>query len=243
MTPRQKGIIAILAAANVVVILSLVMLARGFLSPSNSPPQGGAVGRLPSPPPADSLPSPPPADSFPSPPPAGGTEGGLRLPRLVGMETCLETAQWNSAQVSGQAVTQGALARDLQWRAARCLAQAELVGAATLTPDGVLRFEIIYPLVPGQAADDAAQSVWTVFDIALALKREENVCRRAVYQAYREGCAVFTWVEVTVLALGAQADTRICAAVSAMDVVAFGAGELSEEEFVERVIYVSGTDN
>jgi hypothetical protein len=159
------------------------------------------------------------------------------------METCLETAQWNSVQVSGEAVTQGALARDLQWRAAQCLARAKLVGTATLTPDGALRFEVVYPLVPGQVADEAAQSVWTVFDIALALKRQEDVCRRAVYQAYREDCAVFTRVEVAVLALGAQADTWICATASAVDLAAFGAGELSEEEFIERVVYVSGADD
>ncbi len=94
-----------------------------------------------------------------------------------------------------------------------------------LTPGGPLRFEIAYSLAPGQTADEAAQLVWAALDVALALDEGE--------------CGSFTQVEVTILARGVQADTQVNASVSAADLVAFGAGELSEDEFVERVVYTT----
>jgi len=112
-----------------------------------------------------------------------------------------------------------------EWRATQLLAQAGLGGTVTLTPDGLLRFGITYPLAPHQTADDAAQLVWTAFDIALALREQE------------EACAAFSQVEVTVLAHDDQTNTQISASVSTTDLIAFGAGELSEAEFIARVTY------
>jgi hypothetical protein len=114
-----------------------------------------------------------------------------------------------------------------QWKAAKLLTHTELDGAVTLTPGGTLRFDITYSLAPGQVADEAAQSIWLAFDIALALVEEE--------------CDFFTQIEVVVLAQGNQTVTRISARVSTADLVAFDAGELSEDEFTQRVTYqVSG---
>jgi hypothetical protein len=163
MTARQKRIVAILAIADVVVTLALIVL----------------VTR--------------PSDTSTSPPPRPHTPA---LPQ----QTC-------------------------QWRAAQLLARAGLGGTVALTPDGPLRFEIAYPLAPGQAADEAAQSVWAAFDVALALREQA------------EQCATFTRVEVTVLAHASQSDAQISASVSAADLAAFGAGELSEDAFIERVTY------
>jgi len=116
-----------------------------------------------------------------------------------------------------------------QWKATQLLAQAGLGGTVALTPGGPLRFEIAYSLVPGQTADEAAQLVWAALDVALALDEGE--------------CGSFTEVEVTILAQSNQADVftswQIKASVSAADLAAFGAGELSEDEFVERVVYTT----
>jgi hypothetical protein len=163
MTPRQKGIIAILAVADVVVALALVVLVTR--------PSGTSTSPLPRP----------------------------HTPTLP-QQTC-------------------------QWRATQLLARAGLGGTVALMPAGPLRFEITYPLAPDQTADEAAQSVWTVFDVALALQEQG------------EECATFTRVEVTILAHSGQTDTQISASVSTADLVAFGAGELSEDAFIERVTY------
>ena len=104
------------------------------------------------------------------------------------------------------------------------LAQVGLGGTVVLTPDGLLRFEIVYPLPPGETDDEAAQLVWIAFDVALTLRE-------------RDSCGSLTRVEVTIIAQSSQADTQISASVSAADLEAFGVGELSEDEFIERVAY------
>ena len=120
---------------------------------------------------------------------------------------------------------------DCQWEAAQMLAQTGSAGTVALTPDGSLCFEITRSLLPDETADEAAQLVWVAFDVALALQERE--CE-------------FTWVEITVLAVRLnangqaqddQSDARIGASVSADDLAAFGAGELGEDEFIERVTY------
>lgn len=77
--------------------------------------------------------------------------------------------------------------------------------------------------------------VWAAFDVVLALQE----------QAVDE-CSSLTWVEVTILAVrpdahgeaqSSQADMWISARVSAGDLAAYGAGELSEDGFIERVAY------
>jgi hypothetical protein len=112
-----------------------------------------------------------------------------------------------------------------QWKVTHMLAQAGLGGTVALTSDGSLRFEIVHPLQPGATADDVAQLVWLAFDVALAAQEQGDECSR------------FTQVEVAILVQSDQADTQIQASVSAADLAAFGAGELTETEFIERVAY------
>ncbi len=106
-----------------------------------------------------------------------------------------------------------------QLEAAQALSQAGVGGTVVLLPAGQLCFEIPYSLAPGEMPDQAAQLAWPVFDAVSAL---------------REGECEFTSVEVVILAQGSVA-YRIEAKVGAADLVAFYAGELSEDEFVERV--------
>jgi len=122
---------------------------------------------------------------------------------------------------------------ECQWEAAQMLAQSGLGGTVMLTSDGSLCFEITYSLPPDETVDEAAQLVWTAFDVALALQEQ--------------GCE-FTWVKATVLAIqpdargeaeGDQSGALISASVGTDDLLAFGAGELSEEEFSGRVTYAT----
>jgi len=115
------------------------------------------------------------------------------------------------------------------WDATQLLAQAGLGGTATLNRDGVLRFEIACPCAPGQTADEVAQLAWVAFDVALALSEDDE-------------CSSFNQVAVSITS---QTDHGACpyywqvsASVSMADLVAFSAGELSEDEFVERVTYM-----
>lgn len=120
-----------------------------------------------------------------------------------------------------------ALQQACQWRATQLLADAGLGGTATLTPDGPLQLRISYPLAHGKTVDEAAQSVWTAFDVALALHEQAAKC------------AIFTAVEITILAHNDQPDTQIDASVSVEDLAAFHAGELGEDVFIERVTYTT----
>jgi hypothetical protein len=163
MTPRQKRIIAILAVADIVVILALMVLVT---HPAGTDPSSLSASHTPTTP----------------------------------QQTC-------------------------QWQATQLLARAGLGGTVTMAPDGPLRFEIAHPLAPGQTADEAAQSAWTAFDVALALWEQQ------------EACAIFTRVEVTILAHDTQTETQINVSVSQADLLAFDAGELSEDQFIERVSY------
>jgi hypothetical protein len=108
---------------------------------------------------------------------------------------------------------------DCQWSATQLLAQVGLGGTVMLTADGALDLNITYPLAPGQVTDDAAQEIWTAFDVALAL--------------HEQGCSSFTQIRITILAH----DTQIDASVSTSDLIAYSADELSQEEFIERVTY------
>lgn len=170
MTSKQKRIIAALAVANTIVVLTLVVLVT---RPSVTAP---------------SLPSHSHTPTLPHTP-------------ALSQESC-------------------------QWKATQLMAQAGLGGTVALTPGGPLCFEIACTLAPGQTADEAAQLVWTAFDVALALDEDE--------------CDLFTEVEVAILAQGIQTDTHISASVSAADLAALSAGELSENEFIEHVTYTTG---
>ena len=110
---------------------------------------------------------------------------------------------------------------DCQWWATQRLAREGLAGRVTLVPDGPLRFEIIYPPdLTGWETESShsAQAVWTAFDIALESPNE---------------CPTFTRVEVTIVA----PEPQIHASVRTLDLVALSTGELSENEFIERVTY------
>lgn len=105
-----------------------------------------------------------------------------------------------------------------QWQAVQQMVQAGLSGSATLSAD-TLRFEVITALAPDQTPDDAAQLVWTAFDIALALE---------------EACA-FTQVEVIIRIQ--DSDTTLHAGVTVADLVAYSTGALTEDDFIARVTY------
>jgi hypothetical protein len=131
-----------------------------------------------------------------------------------------------------QPVSSAFESHNCRWQAAVLMAQARLSGTANITSDDTLRFEIIYPLVQKQQADQAAQAIWYAFDVAWALQSQ-----------YRS-CATFTRVEVVVTARREHQETdeaSFSAAASVADLVAFYTGSLSEETFIERVSYsVSG---
>jgi hypothetical protein len=178
MGQKQKRIVAALVAANVIVILGLVLWVSLTLNTESSsvPTQSTTLT---------------------------GSELKVPAPTTFLHETC-------------------------QWKAARLFARAGLDGAVALTSDGLLRFDVTYPLAPGQAVDEAAQSIWLAFDVALALLEDE--------------CDLFTQVEVIVLAQGNQALTRISARVDTADLVAFDVGELTEDAFTQRVVYQIGDE-
>jgi len=215
MTPKQKRIIAILAAANIIVLLTLAILAthppggREYGARVREDRASTDIGRAS----AEELGLVPTLSSFPPPP------RPLPYTATPGQQAC-------------------------QWRATRLLAQAGLCGTLTLSPDGPLRFEITHRLVRNQTVDQAAQSVWTAFDVALALLDQEDEC------------ATFTQIEVIVLVQGSErgqwpesaidtesgADApigQIYASVRTADLVAFNEGRLREDDFVERVIYTA----
>jgi hypothetical protein len=196
MKPKQKRIVAVLAAANVIVILGLVLwVSRSLSNRSTSLPTDVSHTETPLKTEANAAPTPTLSGSSP-------TDSALSTESFLPTSSSLGVCQWRAVQL---------------------LSLAELDGAVTLTSDGTLRFDVAYPLAPGQAVDEAAQSIWLAFDIALALVEEE--------------CDFFTHVEVIVLAQGNSTGTRISARVSTADLIAFSAGELSEDEFTERVIY------
>jgi hypothetical protein len=184
MTLKQKRTIAILAIANVIVILTLVGL---MAHPTGT-----------------------------------STSSSSSSPTLLPLQpTCQASPQPAAIE-----------------QATHLLAQAGLGGMVTLDPNGSLNFDIVAPdrvdrtssaSETASAEDDAAQSVWTAFDIALALND--------LAQESAKPCAAFTQIRVTILVRGRQTDTQIEANASLPDLVAYDAGELSESEFIERVTY------
>ncbi len=134
-----------------------------------------------------------------------------------------------SSLLADEALTAAAsLPAGCQWRAAQLMAEAGLGGTVALSPDGILRFDVVYPLALDQPIDEAAQATWLVFDVALAL--------------VGDGCDTFSQVEVAIRARNDQGDVLINASVSAPDLIAFGAGELTEDEFIHRVTYRIGEE-
>lgn len=194
MKPKQKRIVAVLVAANAAVILGLVLWVSQALNTN---------------------PSPTPTSTYQG---VGRAQASVR-PVVTPDPNVTTSTIPKPTDVS----LTSASSYECQWRAAQLLTGAGLDGAVVLASDGTLRFAITHSLAPGQAVDEAAQSIWLAFDIALALVEEE--------------CDLFTQIEVIILAQGNQTITRISAQVSAADLVAFNAGELNESQFIRRVTY------
>ncbi len=121
-----------------------------------------------------------------------------------------------------------ALPPTCRWEAARLLAQAG-VGGTTATTGGMLRFDLAVPLAPRveitTGVEQAAQTVWTAFDVALALHG-------------REECAAFEGVSVAVAVVdGGRTVGHIAAQVPTAALLAFDRGTLSEEDFIGLVTY------
>ena len=110
-----------------------------------------------------------------------------------------------------------------QQRAVQLLSQAGLGGTATFISDGTLRLDLVYPLPEDQKAGEAAQQVWTAFDIAWALSQGQ--------------CDSFCQILVVIQAQGTQSPIQIQASVDRIDLEAFHNGELSESDFIDRVQY------
>lgn len=168
MTPRQKRIIGVLAVANGVIVLTLILFATRL--------SGGISSVL--------LPTPVP--TYPS--------------EALSSQEC-------------------------QQRALRMVSQAGLGGTATVIPGESLWLNLVYPMAPGDDLDDAAQQVWTAFDIATALTEER--------------CDIVSRVEVQIepRPQGAEGLTRLRASVDVAHLKAFYSGELTENEFIDRVQY------
>lgn len=196
MKPGQKRIVAVLVAANVVIILGLVLWVSQALNTRSS--------------------------SVPAPTRQGGDLTEISASPVVPSSRSVSTPS-SSEPVDASSLPTTSSYEACQWKAAQLLTSAGLDGAVVLASGDTLRFDIAHSLAPGQAVDEAAQSIWLAFDVALALVEEE--------------CDPFTQIEVIVLAQGSQTVTRISARVSAADLVAFSAGELNEDEFIQRVTY------
>jgi hypothetical protein len=108
-------------------------------------------------------------------------------------------------------------------RVVQLLSQAGLSGTAGFISGETLRLDLVYPIPQDQAAEEAAQQVWTAFDIATALSQGQ--------------CGDFFHVTVVVETQGAQNSLRIRADVDRTDLEAFQNGELSESDFIDRVHY------
>jgi hypothetical protein len=107
--------------------------------------------------------------------------------------------------------------------AVQLLSQAGLGGTATFIPGKTLRLDLVYPIPQDQHAEEAAQQVWTAFDIARALSQDQ--------------CDNFSHVVVVIQAEGTQSSIQIRAGVDTTDLEAFHSGELTEAQFIDRVQY------
>lgn len=96
------------------------------------------------------------------------------------------------------------------------LAQAGLAGQFALRSDGTLTVELWLP--DRWPADQAAQAVWAAFDAAAAMP---SACP---YQQFK--------------VLVSTDAARLRASVSATALLAWAAGEISDDELIEQVLYL-----
>jgi hypothetical protein len=150
------------------------------------------------------------------------------------------TGPQGAGQASAGSDSGGTTRAGEAWQATQLLAQAGLGGTVTLNSEGTLYVEIASPYVPGQTADEVAQLAWVVFDVALALSTSSGQALDT-----GDGRDSFNQVAVSITSPadrgGSPAPWRIHASVSMVDLQAFSTGELSEDEFVERVTYTVDT--
>jgi hypothetical protein len=90
-------------------------------------------------------------------------------------------------------------------------------------PDGTLRFDLVCPVPQDQDAEDAAQQVWTAFDTAQVLSRDQ--------------CDSFSRITVLIQAHSPEDSLQIRASVVAADLEAYSRGEVTESTFIDRVQY------
>lgn len=156
-----------------------------------------------------------------------GTRGSLEasLPTVVPVPAPLSPTP---TPFDRYAASVTALERSCSSQAAQLMAYMGLHGAAAWRAGESLRVEGVFPLAPEQSLEDAAQAVWSAFDVALALRRVEN-------------CAGFREVIVTVRVPGEEA-VRIEARVDADDLAAYRRGALDEAALIERVEYAVRRD-
>lgn len=109
-----------------------------------------------------------------------------------------------------------------QRRAVRLLSEAGLAGTVNLA-DETMVLDLVYGIGGNDGAEEAAQQVWTAFDVALAMNDDP--------------CSGFSHVEVVIEARGAPTATVTYATVDTADLEAFDDGELTEHAFIERVGY------
>lgn len=128
-----------------------------------------------------------------------------------------------------------------QWQAAQLLAQSGLTGGVVWQSSGRLQFDISSPIAPGQEIDEVAQGVWQAFDIALIMERG---CPET---PLKQVAVTISAVEVPdeppagSVAEDAARLNQVIGVVSAWvemaDLMAFESGDLSDDEFLERVVY------
>jgi len=199
MTPRQKRILGALAIADSILLLTLtVVLSRG--------PSQLTVG------------VPTLAPKLDSSAKGNGPQG------QTGMADSSEIIKINCDGSEVPPVSARAARDQCQWEATQYLAEAQLAGTVELLSDGILQFTITYPLSTGQTVEDAAQSVWNAFDIALALHENAN-------------CPPFNYISVNINTQTQTNQMLITAEVETADLLALTGGDLTEEEFIDLVSY------
>ena len=162
--------------------------------------------------------------------------------------TVTGTAAISESPSSGQAecertppAREASSEKTCQWQATQLLAQSGLAGAVVWRSSGQLQFNISSPVTPGQEIDEVAQAVWQAFDIALIMEQ------RCPETPLNEVAVTISAVEVPIEPpAGSTAEdtaqiNQVVGVVSAwvemVDMIAFDSGQLSDDEFLERVIY------
>ena len=128
-----------------------------------------------------------------------------------------------SEQPQGRATSTSRLPQACQRRAVDLLSRAGLGGTIALLSDETLRLDLVYPIPQDQDIEEAAQQVWTAFDIAQALSQDQ--------------CDSFSGITVLIQTQGPQSSVQIRASVDSADLGAYYGGEITESVLIDRVQY------